>query len=167
MDVATKKIWVSWAYASLVLLLITVPYAALIDNDEHWIWARNWSYVFISLAGIAKAIMDKVNFHFEKSVFNKRNIYYWNPEYSWINKYNKITDNSQEVFTRKKWFKIIPVPVLFTDFWHLVQTFHISLIMLAIVSYSEVYGFWVDFLIYSLLYRAFFFIFYNHYLARK
>lgn len=161
---ATKNVWISWFYWSATLVLITVPYAAMVGGDEHWIWARNWSYVFISLAGIFKAFMDTLQFHFDKSKFSNLNKYFWNPEFSWLNKYE---EKNRVDFVRKKWLKFIPVPILLTDAWHLFQSFQINLIILSVVFYQEVYNVWIDFIIYSFLYRAFFYISYKHYLVKK
>lgn len=47
-------------------------------------------YILIIIASIAKAIMDKVNFHFDRSIFNnpeKFNPLFWNPDISWKNKW--------------------------------------------------------------------------------
>lgn len=162
-DEASKKV-LNWAfYNTCLIVLLTVPYW-FADSDSYLIWGNNWSYFFISLAGIMKAVMDTVNFHFNKSIFNNLNKYFWDMEFSWLNKYE---EKNRVDFVRKKWLKFIPVPVMFTDAFHLFQSFHISLIMLAIVSFEPVYGFWVDFIIYSFFYRAFFYVFYKYYLAKK
>lgn len=45
--------------------------------------------VFVILASICNSIMDVVSFHYYNSLFHRKNfnIWWWNPEYSWRNKY--------------------------------------------------------------------------------
>ena len=92
----TSFYWIS------LLVLITIPYY-FYECTGYFIWGKeNISLVFISLAGIAKGFMDTLQFHFDKSKFSHLNKYYWNPEFSWLNKYE---EKSRVDFVRKK-FKI-------------------------------------------------------------
>lgn len=44
--------------------------------------------IFIIISAIAKSIMDKLQFHYERSIFIKfKNQQFWNPEISWKNKW--------------------------------------------------------------------------------
>ena len=67
-------------------------------------------------AGISKAVMDKVNFHFSESIFVKRNRLFWNPVYSSMNKYKDgIKSHGSKFFGATTFF------VWTTDAWHLFQ----------------------------------------------
>jgi len=68
------------------------------------------------IAGISKAVMDKVNFHFSESIFVKYNGLFWNPVYSSMNKYkNGIKAHGSKFFGSTTFF------VWTTDAWHLFQ----------------------------------------------
>jgi len=79
--------------------------------------------LFIILAAIANAAMDKINFHFKKSIFPDTN---WvNPEKSWVNKYKY----KHPVFR----FLFSTVLVFTTDFWHMCKFIWLKLILFAIL----------------------------------
>lgn len=67
--------------------------------------------VLIMISGIAKAIMDTLDFHFTTSVFKNLGNW-WNPANSWENKY-KWFPNSKFL----TWMISNPL-VLITDAWH-------------------------------------------------
>lgn len=73
--------------------------------------------VLIIIAGICKAIQDKISFHWHKSVFSKiknpKVIQWFNPETSWKNKYEWFPNN--KILT---WLISNPL-VMLTDAWHL------------------------------------------------
>jgi len=121
------------------------------------------SIIFILLAGVCKAIMDKLQFHYENSRFSnskKYNPQYWNPSISWKNKwrsdYYDINGNLIERFWgSSRWF------VFLTDAWHLFQMlFHINII-LAIISYTTIFAWYIDFFFLYLLLTTSFSIIYN------
>jgi len=151
--------WVS------LLILVIAPYS-FYQGGDYFIWGDgNWSLVFISLAGIMKAVMDVVQFHYWDSILYTRKEkwhLFFNPEISWKNKYSDAKGT-----IRKKLFKIIPTPVFFTDAWHLFQSFQINFIILAVVNYTPTYHIVIDFVVLSFLYRAFFFLFYKYFLIKK
>lgn len=80
------------------------------------------------LSWAASAVMDKIQFHHGESIFRsiKNRFWYifWNPKYSWMNKWQKNSDGTivringikQERFWgSSRWF------VFVTDGWHLMQ----------------------------------------------
>ena len=69
--------------------------------------------VFAILSQIAKAIADKVQFHFHESVFKDLNQNWWNPEVSWQNKYKDGCEKFGE-----KFFGSTTFLVFITDAWH-------------------------------------------------
>ena len=50
------------------------------------------AYLLLIISGVSKAIMDKINFHYSESVFVTLNGLFWNPVYSWMNKYKEGID---------------------------------------------------------------------------
>lgn len=74
-------------------------------------------YVIVGLLVISatcKAIQDKLQFHFEKSVFKDLGSF-WNPEQSWRNKWKDGTPLRGERFWGSS-----TIFVSFTDAWHLL-----------------------------------------------
>ena len=81
--------------------------------------------IFIILVGICDAVMDTLAHHFSVSMFKKLNPYFWNPDVSWLSKYND-KDPAQG---RVKWTILgleIIKPVSFTDAWHLFKRLKIT-----------------------------------------
>lgn len=85
--------------------------------------------------------MDKLAWHFEKSIFADMNPKFWNPNVSW--KYAK------KVFGYK------------IDAWHLFKSAMIICLCLSVVSYSEICVWWVDFFIFGLVWNTIFNIYFN------
>lgn len=118
-------------------------------------------YLIISLlviSAISKAVMDTLNFHFDKSIFKKLNSKWLNsPEVTWENKY-KWFPNSKFL----TW--VISNPLVFiTDAWHLFGFFRDFLMYACIPILSGNY--WV-FLFYP-IYRFIFHIFYTYIFTKK
>ena len=69
--------------------------------------------MLVILASYAEAVMDKINFHFERSIFkDKKNQLFWNPQESWKNKWKD--DLKTEKFRGSS-----TIFVFLTDSWHL------------------------------------------------
>lgn len=85
--------------------------------------------VLLIIAGIFKAIQDKISFHWDKSIFskikNKKTIQWFNPILSWKNKHEWFKNN--KFLT---WVISNPL-VLITDAWHLFGFLKNFLILLA------------------------------------
>lgn len=65
-------------------------------------------------AGFCEGVMDKLQFHYHKSIFaNLKNNLFWNPEYSWKNKYKNGNPVEGERFRFSTTFL-----VSLTDGWH-------------------------------------------------
>ena len=72
------------------------------------------SFIFIALAGVAEAVMDKLQFHFDRSIFaNFRNKQWWDPINSWKNKWK----NGDKTQGEKFWLSST-LFVFTTDAWH-------------------------------------------------
>lgn len=81
--------------------------------------------------GTTKAIQDKLQFHFENSIFSKLGNF-WNPQQSWKNKWKN--GNKEE---GEKFFLSSTLLVSLTDAWHLfglIRNFSIFLALGILIS---------------------------------
>ena len=72
----------------------------------------------IIISGISKAVMDKIQFHYHKSIFKdvlKYNQQFWNPLLSWENKYKEGS------VVEPKFMGSTTIFVFLTDAWHSFQ----------------------------------------------
>lgn len=75
--------------------------------------------LFFFISGICEAIMDKLQFHFDTSIFKQfKDQYFWDPRISWKNKYK---DNDPT--KGDKFFLSRSLFVGLTDAWHLFKLF--------------------------------------------
>lgn len=86
--------------------------------------------IFVIISGISEAVMDKIQFHWHKTIFsinpNRYKPLFWNPELSWANKY-KDTQTLEPKFKGST-----TIFVFTTDAWHLFKFFKNTSIFLAI-----------------------------------
>ena len=116
------------------------------------------SLLFLALASICNAIMDKTSHHFEKSIFSKaKNRKWWYTPDSWKNKY--IDGDSTK--GRIKWFWKINKPVQLTDAWHFFKMLMIFFIVFSIISYKEIFNPILDIIIYGSIWNLTFILFYK------
>lgn len=114
-------------------------------------------------AAICNAIMDKLVHHYDKSIFAEMNPYFWNPNFSWRNKYVLgVPENGHRMI----W--IFKYPVAFTDAWHLFKSLMLVCLMAAVVCYSYAGVWWAvsDFLFLGGIWILTFNLFYNIILAK-
>ena len=71
--------------------------------------------VLFVISAISNAVMDKISHHYSASIFSKLNPDWWNPAYSWINKYKN------PVSKEPKFFLSTSLLVFVTDAWHFFQ----------------------------------------------
>lgn len=71
------------------------------------------AFLLLFISGISKAVQDKVNFHFTKSIFTKYNPQFWDILYSWMNKWKDGIPERGEKFFGSSTFL-----VWWTDAWH-------------------------------------------------
>jgi hypothetical protein len=114
------------------------------------------SIILIALAGICKAVMDKVQFHFGKSIFADKNQLFWNPGISWRNKWK----DGDPTLGEKFWGSST-IFVWTTDAWHLFQSIQIKFLVLAIVFYSPIHSWWLDFILLYIIYTGIFELFFS------
>ena len=74
--------------------------------------------ILVSLSAISESIMDKIQFHYDKSIFSneKYNQLFWNPTESWKNKW-------KEDLKTEKFLGSSTIFVFTTDAWHLFKFF--------------------------------------------
>ena len=133
------------------------------------------SIILIFLAGIANAIMDTTQFHFEQSIFRKLNKQWWDGTVSWKNKYiNRVVRCGK----RKILNGLFNYPVLLTDAFHLFKSLMIIFICLAVVFYTpisvkfiafdhKICNILIDFVILRSSFGLGFVMFYNWILRKK
>jgi hypothetical protein len=85
-----------------------------------------WVYLFVIISAVAKAAMDKLNFHFYESIFSKLNHRFWNSEYSWQNKWR---DGNPELGEDYPFSSTLFV--FATDGWHLMQFIFLNSLFIA------------------------------------
>jgi len=126
--------------------------------------------VLVILAGIANAVMDKIQFHWHNSIFANGTEYkeqFWNPAISWKNKYKP----GLESYKYEKFRFSTTLLVFLTDAWHLFQMVHtlflfagISLIAYFCNSFLELF---LYVLLSRILYGLCFELFFKKLLSKK
>jgi hypothetical protein len=85
-------------------------------------------FILFFVAGICEAVMDKLQFHYDISIFkNFKNQLFWDPSTSWKNKYEDGDPLKGERFFLSK-----TLFVGFTDAWHLFKLFRTLMIFAGI-----------------------------------
>lgn len=89
--------------------------------------------ILVIVIAICNAIMNTISHHYSTSIFTtyyqKFPARFWDPYYSWRNKYIDRDPNKGRV----KWFGLINVHPAFTDAWHLFKSIMIICMISAIV----------------------------------
>ena len=75
-------------------------------------------FLVVAASAAAEAVMDKTQFHFEKSIFSqdKYKQTFWNPTKSWVNKW-------KEDLKTERFLGSSTIFVFTTDAWHLFKFF--------------------------------------------
>lgn len=118
--------------------------------------------ILVSLSAISEAMMDKLQFHFHKSIFKfnpvKYNQLFWDPSMSWENKYK---ENSM---TEPKFYGSTTIFVFVTDAWHLFKFLRnvflfIGLPLLCLSGINLILSVIIARVLYGLIFTLFFDIF--------
>lgn len=115
------------------------------------------SFLFFSLAAVCNAVMDKLSFHFHKSVFHGLDPKFWEPSVSW------------------ECAKTIPFTKYKVDAWHLFKSGMIIFICIGFIfayvsnvfADFNILSFTVILLMLGVLWNATFNLFFNHLLAKN
>lgn len=126
------------------------------------------SLLLLFLSGIFDASRDLIGFRYEQSIFYKFNPYFWNPQKSWRNKYDKDLSKSKECWYYFGLYKPLfkerfPFSTTFlvflTDGWHLLKALVLTCWVLAIVFYKPMLNIWGDMWLLFIFYSSAFNIF--------
>lgn len=123
--------------------------------------------ILVSIAGLSKAIMDNLQFHFNRSIFNqlKYNQKFWDPTLSWSNKYKEGSMTEPKFFGSTNYF------VFLTDAWHLFQMFLFLSLFIGIAITSYYSGSFIYMVMKVTILRSFFgltfTLFFNKFLNTK
>jgi hypothetical protein len=115
------------------------------------------SVLFVILAAICNAVMDKISFHYYKSIFVKYKPFFWYPQVSWKNKYI----NGNPCYGRRK-FLVFNLHPAFTDAWHLFKSLMIVFLVSAIIFYDPIFCILIDFIIFGIAWNVVFVQFFNN-----
>jgi hypothetical protein len=138
-----------------------VMFTAFIVNYFNILYGGYAWLLFVVLASICNAVMDVISFHYDKSIFSKYNKNFFNPQFSWMNKYKKMGDKTIDLDKRRKFFWFINFPVQFTDLFHLSKTFMIIFLGLSAVFYTNKNEWYFDLFLFGYFWNITFSIFYN------
>jgi hypothetical protein len=118
--------------------------------------------LFVAASSIAEAIMDKVQFHYEKSIFStdKYNQLFWNPIESWKNKW-------KEDLKTEKFVGSSSIFVFTTDAWHLFKFFRNTFLFigLPLLSFGSM-NIILAAIIARVVYGIFFTLFFDKFLVK-
>ena len=124
------------------------------------------SLIFIIFAAINKAIIDTLQFHYDKSWFAihfLKSQGWWNPKDSWKNKYKNHDITKGEAF-----WGATTVFCWITDAWHFFQSLYLNFIFLAIVFFEPIikteiliWSLIINFIIYRITFGFIFEIFFR------
>ena len=120
-----------------------------------------WSVILVIVAGVAKAIMDTLQFHFYEMRI-KLDPGYWNPEISWQNKYYWSKGKGKFV----EWLLCGPL-VFITDGWHLMQFVFLNTMMIVPAIVQPWYNSILIFFVIRVIFGILFSLFYNLILITK
>jgi len=113
------------------------------------------SLILVAFSSISEAVMDKINFHFDKSIFSdKKNKLFWNPNESWKNKW-------KEDLKTEKFLGSSTIFVFTTDAWHLFKFFKntslfIGLPLLYLSGFNIILSIVISRIVYGLIFTLFF-----------
>jgi len=100
------------------------------------------SFIFVAIAAVLNAVLDTLKDHFSVSVFKNLNPKFWNPQVSYATS--------------------ITLFGVHWDAWHIIKYAFIASIFMAIVMFEQVFKWWVEFIMFFLLWWIFFELFYTY-----
>ena len=131
------------------------------------------SIIFFILAGICNAVIDKINFHWDESIFKGSRFEQWaNPAVSYRNKWK----NHSNSLGGERFPGSSTIFVWTTDLWHFAQSFMILFFILGGLFYEgglvTVFDpFWVntliDFILFKLVFSLTFELFWSTILEKR
>jgi hypothetical protein len=129
------------------------------------------SLILIALAGALNATYEILFTGFNKSIFRNLNPEFWNPNESWIYKW----DTPIKEYSESKWYYFGYAPrykerfpysstvfVFLTDAWHLFKSLMLGCIMISVVNYSVIVNPFIDFILIYVTFTFTFTIFFDY-----
>ena len=123
------------------------------------------------IAGVARAVSNKIIFHYRSSVFRYKE--WFNPDKSWRNKW-KLENGNPKIVNGKKverYFGSSTIFVLFTDAFHLFEfifrIFFATSFIMATLLLSKSVWFAFSYLIIYLIFAGTFHIFFTYFFTRQ
>ena len=123
------------------------------------------------IAGIARAVSNKVVFHYRSSVFRYKE--WFNPDKSWRNKW-KLENGNPKIVNGKKverYFGSSTIFVLFTDAFHLFEfifrIFFATSFIMATLLLNKSNWFAFSYLIVYLIFAGTFHVFFTYFFTRQ
>jgi len=120
--------------------------------------------LFVAASSIAEAIMDKIQFHYDKSIFSdeKYKQTFWDPTKSWVNKWK---DNSAR---EEKFLGSSSIFVFTTDAWHLFKFFRNTFLFigLQLVALGGL-NIFISIIITRVLFGLIFTLFFDYFLVKR
>jgi|SRR5690606_1411570 len=113
------------------------------------------SLITFILAIICYSIIETLIHHFSISIFSKLDPKWWNPTYSWKRKY----EMKPTLFNKY-------ISVIWSDAYHLFKFIFLILTIASIVTYQTLTTFYIDLVIYWIVYSIVFNLFYGKLLLR-
>lgn len=92
--------------------------------------------IFMMFAGFSNACMDIIDHKFGVSIFANSNENFFNPNKSWVNKW-EIDAEGTVLVGKERFFGSSTFLVWLTDFWHLAKVAMLLFITLAIIFYNR------------------------------
>jgi len=122
------------------------------------------SILLIFFAGIFNAVIDVLDFKFDKSIFIFCKNQQWvDPSISCNNKWKYING----IWSGERFLGSSTVFVFVTDFWHFCKMLMLLSIMFTIVFYKPLINWWADILILYCIFTITFEIFYSKILIKN
>jgi hypothetical protein len=118
------------------------------------------------MAAVCNAVMDVISYHwYGSSLVNKVSAAWWNPDFSWRNKYS---GRDPKNGLRKWWIFDVPC----TDAWHTFKSLMVVFVVLSVITFDlGVVDLWwvrvVAFCVYGIVWNVVFNLFYNKILRNK
>lgn len=145
---------------------IVRTYGCSYDNKQgSVVWAL--IFTLVALSGAAKACQDIISHKFSWSVFSDLNDNWWDPTFSWRNKYKYNNPSLGE-----KFFLSTTILVFVTDAWHMFQWIYNTTLWIALAvlgwnaRYMTLFEFVSIVVICRVIYGCVFQLFYDKTLER-
>ena len=121
------------------------------------------SLLILFIGMFFESSMDKLQYHFYRSIYQNWNPKFWDPELSWRNKWKWGDPTAGEAFLGSS-----HILVTFTDGWHLMKTIWIWFICCTVLVYEPITtSIWIDGLLHFATYAAGHHLFFTYFTEQQ